>query len=432
MDTRNGILKEYLTRKGFPTYTCPFCGKGKSRGDGVSIKDTDSLFKCFHCGFGGNLTTVATEIYFGDSLIQDEGELQKAYDFYEKPVSKTGYAMKAVEIFLGMEDRNVPRNYKFSNTEDERNPETDIERRNKIYLAMTRIMPLEENAKRSLLERGYTAEQIKKQKYVSLPKSFTERKKYTKMLQKITGDDLKGVAGFSMYKGEMIMTDGGFYKRCMELGIPKEEMNNYYLFLCPSFDLHGRLQYFQIAFDKKVSGKNIECKNADGSFEKRNLAKYTVFSTPWQECGGRVKVNAGWCGPYKQNEDGAIVPDTKGRNNIPIIEGVLKTNLYVNLTNLYEPAISQVGVANTNQLHDFFKELKSLCPEIVCIDECYDMDKLENESVAKAVKKLETIVKEEGFKYQTRQWNPKYKGADDLALAHVKGAKDTQYKIIAP
>ena len=417
----NGILSSYLAAKGMPRGTCPLCGKGKNRGAGFFLNDKAGTMKCFHCGFGGGVSDVMVEVYFGQSLIPDNGELDKAKDFYKREVSNKAIALKAMEIYLGLDTKPVnsviiPKE-SVSSEDDKANPECDIERRNRIYRKMQELLPLDSVSLKSLLDRGYTKKQIEEWGYCSLPKTLRERQEFTAKLIKATGDNLEGVPGFYEYKGKIIVFDGGFYNRLKGLEIPMEKANDYYLFLCPSYDLQGRLQYFQIAFDKKMSGKDLKYKNFKGEYEERDLAKYTVFSTPTQPEGGKVKVNSGWVGPYKTKENGDKVPDLCGKTYLPIIEGVLKTHLYYSLIEKSEPAIAQVGVSNTNQLHDFLKELKSLCPQLEGIDDCYDMDKFTNESVKKACRKLQRVVEDEGLKYRVRTWNPNYKGADDVALA---------------
>ena len=119
----------------------------------------------------------------------------------------------------------------------------------------------------------------------------------------------------------------------------------------------------------------------------------------------------------EEKED--LVPLIK-KNSIKFTEGPLKADIYYYLTG--EPMLGNLGVGNIKQLKEAILKVKFYYPSIDTVEDCYDMDYLDNENVAKAVETTKKMIEDElGLKYVRRTWNPEWKGIDDFALAYKKG-----------
>ena len=386
------ILRKY----GYEVYTngkpsqCPFCGRKH-----FYLDDKAGVFTCFYngCGKSGGVKVFALEFY---------------RDVLGQPVDSARDALNLLDEDLGENIAKwIPKDAYENNI---LNPIAPIEHRNAVYKKMQQILPLKDADMQSLLDRGYTKEQIKSYGYVSLPVSDSDRKMCATLLLR-AGISLKNIGGFELVDGEYKVADFGFYRRKSLFGLSDVSDWDIVAFLVPSYDMHGNLQYFQIAWDKRMVGD-------DG---KRKYAKYTAFSTPKRPGGGKIKSDAAYVGYWKKNKDGILIPDLRGKTSIPVIEGPLKTALYFELSNRREACIAQVGVSNYKALKKFLIELKNYCPELEQIDDCYDMDRFTNENVMKGSELLENICQELGLRYHMRTWNEEYKGIDDFALAWKQG-----------
>lgn len=383
------ILKKY----GYEVHSgrasmCPFCGHKH-----LFVDDKEGVFCCWYngCDKKGGVKEFAMAFY-GEVLGQ--------------PVSTPKEALQMLDDDLGVQYIKYVQNSSYSNTTSSLNPIAPVEHRNIVYRKMQKILPLKEADLNSLLARGYTEAQIRSFGYVSLPVSKDERKLCARKLLE-AGISLKNIGGFEMVDGDYQVADFGFYLRKRGFGLANESDKNLLAFLVPSYDMHGNLQYFQIAWDKRISGK----------LGKDEYAKYTVFSTPKRHGGGKIKSDAGYIGYYKKNDKGLLIPDLRGKTTIPVIEGHLKAALYFELINRKEPCISQTGTSNYKALRKFLVELKNFCPEIEQVDDCYDMDRFKNENVQKGSDRLKEICDELGLRYHMRTWDARYKGIDDYALA---------------
>lgn len=391
------VLRKY----GFEVYTngrpskCPFCGHKH-----LYIDDKAGVFTCFYngCNKTGGVKDFALAFY-GEVLGQSVNSAKEAMDLLDEDL---GENIK----------KWIPQNaYLESNI---LNPIAPVEHRNIVYKKMTEILPLKEVDENSLLERGYTKEQIKSFGYCSLPVSEQDRIITARKLLE-AGISLKNVGGFEMVDGVYKVADFGFYRRKRAFGYATASDMDFVCFLVPSYDIHGNLQFFQIAWDKRLTTRN-----EDEERKGINYGKYTVFSTPKRPGGGKIKADAGYVGYYKKNENGIIVPDLRGKTSIPVIEGPLKTALYFELIGRKEPCIAQVGVQNYKALKKALIEMKNFCPELVQIDDCYDMDKFTKENVALGSENLKKVCEELGFRYHMRKWDSNYKGIDDYAFAWTR------------
>ena len=81
-----------------------------------------------------------------------------------------------------------------------------------------------------------------------------------------------------------------------------------------------------------------------------------------------------------------------------------------------------LGVDNAKQLKKTLEDLLKIYPDIDTVEDCLDMDYLENPNVERAIAKVKATIEDMGLKYVRRTWNSEYKGVDDFALAYQKGA----------
>lgn len=362
---------------------CPFCGGNRFFAD-----DNKGIFTCNSnaCGKRGGVINFAMELF--------------------PTASSKKEAMDQLEKAIGIDN-----NFKPQKIEKAYEPkECSIERRNAVYRKLVQLGTLLDVDKKDLLRRGLTEEQIRKAGYISLPRTEKERLRIGSEIVK-SGLVVAEVPGFELTDFGYSVGDFGLAFRKKVFNMENLSDEDVMAYLCPSYDLHGNIQYFQIAWDKRLVGKDIVVYN-----KKKDFAKYTMFSTPTKQYGGKAKAECGYVGKYKKI-DGNIIPDLQGATVLPIIEGVLKTAVYYNLVDGKEPCIAQVGVSNYKNLEKFLKELLEVCPEITGISNCYDMDKFSNDNVRAGSDKLKELCEQYGLTYENRIWNSKYKGIDDYAFA---------------
>jgi len=399
MENYNGWLSKLMEAYGIPfagnnrAGLCPFCG-----GHRFFVDDAKGIFTCHSakCGVHGGVTEFAFRLY------------QTVYAPTDERYPKTRYqAVEQMKQDLGTVVLPVYKNRSVENTT------APIEQRNKVYRRMMHICPLKDADKRQLLSRGYTVPQIRSFGYITLPVTYQDRRETAKRLME-DGCDLTGCPGFEIDRrtGEHVVADFGFFYRKKNLCPDGVALAHY---LIPSYDIHGNVQFFQIAWDKRLTGKNIP--TAKGP---RDFAKYTLFSTPHAQGGGRANASPGYIGRYKK-ENGVIVPDLHGQISIPVVEGTLKSALFYELSGRKQACISQVGVNNYRSLEKFLVELLKICPEILQIEDCYDMDKFEKKEVAAGSAKLEEICSKLDVAYRCRTWDSRYKGIDDFYYAKRGG-----------
>ena len=393
--------------------TCPFCGHKH-----LEVNVEKDLFVCWYnaCDRKGGYTEFALEFY-RDVLGQNIATKREAMELYQRDMGFSEIQFKARQNYLASQQENEP---------DAKIP--PIEKRNEVYRAITATWPLKKVDEDELLSRGYEKNRIRVYGYVSLPVKKEERRERAAELEK-QGFDLHDMAGFTEKDGRMEVADFGFQKRVKEFGYEGVQ-TEFSVKLIPVYDTAKNLQYFLIGWDKRLSTnekKGVIAKSG------KNYAKYTVFSTPRFNRGGKVKSECGFVGGYVVR-NGKIVPNMKGQTYLPVIEGMLKTPLYRELLfdvcKKWESCIAQNGVSNYGAVKRMLETIKETCPEVDTIVDCYDMDRFENENVMEGSRRLKKLATSLGFKYGIRLWSPRYKGIDDYMLALKKGEqkKDKEAK----
>lgn len=192
---------------------CPFCNDTTGHLY-LTLKNNKgyyNVYKCLKCGKGGGAVALYAEI--------------KGLDTKE--------AFK--ELLNDKNSSNIERTrtiIKKTNAIKENVPTRDVEYLNKIYGRLLSLLKLNREDYENLIARGLTKEQIRKNNYKSMPRTYCECKNISNKLIEL-GFELKGVPGFFLDKRNewtMICKEG---------------------FLIPIRDLENRIVSLQIRLTKK-------------------------------------------------------------------------------------------------------------------------------------------------------------------------------------
>ncbi len=237
-----------------------------------------------------------------------------------------------------------------------------IERRHAVYSVLLDSLELSPEHRENLLERGLTLEAITAGGYRTLPYGKAVRDALAASLAQ--GFDLMHVPGF--------YTANGIWQFTAWSGL-----------LIPVCDYLGRIQGIQVRLDRA---------------EKR---KYRWISSADLENGAPAR---GWV---------HVTGDTS-RRTACITEGALKGDISSLLTGgtLF---LCVAGVDSTALLPEALRALK-----IRKVYETFDMDKLTNPRVRDALKRLQTLLTDNGVRYKPYCWDPGYKGVDDYLWARSR------------
>ena len=204
--------------------------------------------------------------------------------------------------------------------------ETEIaspERRDRVYRRLQEILPLFEDHKRDLLERGLTEKQIRAYGFCSTLVSGTEGLARRLMRE---GYSLKGIPGF--YLNARGNWDVAFFKKSRG-------------FLCPAYGLDQKLSGFQIRLD-----------------EPYNDRKYLWFSSSSRNQGSSSKSPVTFLGD-------------PGSKIVCVTEGILKASIAHAMSGY--AFIGTPGVSQYKEMEQVLKALKENGLQEVW--EYFDMDK---------------------------------------------------------
>ena len=400
---------------------CPFCGDKNGKFSYIVKKDNKAnMFHCFSCGKGGS----SLDLHMQLSGIN--------YDAMENPKKQA-----SKDIFKALESDT-----KFINFHDEYFKTADeyesVERASdaycsKVYLAMLKMLSLEEEHKADLIRRGLTEEDIKRFWFRSTPAKDIRVKMCRQLIS--YGFNLKGVPGFFINDSglwDFKCSDGyfcpvwdgefnqllGFQVRVDDKVLWKasnkasdEYMANVYceaLNLLTLSDKHRKMlskNYSKEEMEEKrfctvpsnetadvmcrqLLQKGYNLKNVPGFFAKgKDLIEFRCtkgyFIPVWDETGKltalKIKPDAKyvWVSSSGKKEgvsSSALISYLPGKDvhTSIVVEGILKS---VVVYCLLGKKISVIGVPGTSVIDGLDDYLVRFNPSSAFIFEAYDMDK---------------------------------------------------------
>lgn len=237
-----------------------------------------------------------------------------------------------------------------------------LEERHRIYLAMLEMLTLSDKHRKNLHERGLPDKMIEGNMYRSMPETWSERERIADRLADMF--DLSGMPGF-------------FTKRC------KWQLYGKPGILIPVCTKDSLIQGLQIRLDD-VSDK-----------------KFRWLSTNGFDNG--TKING-----YIH-----VTGDTRS-DTLYITEGPLKADVASYLAG----GALFAGLTGVNATGYLAEVIKSFNPKRIV--ECFDMDKMRNSEVRKALGKLQSIAMPLCEEYKPFYWSEDFKGIDDYLLYKAK------------
>lgn len=237
-----------------------------------------------------------------------------------------------------------------------------LEERHKIYLTMLEMLTFSDKHRKNLHERGLPDKMIDGNMYRSMPETATERNRIADKMADMF--DLSGIPGF-------------FTKFC------KWQLYGKPGILIPVCTKDNQIQGLQIRLDD-VSDK-----------------KFRWLSTNGFDNG--TKING-----YIH-----VTGDTSS-DTLYITEGPLKADVASYLAG----GALFAGLTGVNATGYLAELIKSLNPTRIV--ECFDMDKVRNSEVRKALGKLQSIAIPLCKEYKPFYWSEAYKGIDDYLLFKAK------------
>ena len=379
---------------------CPFCNSRRKTLQVKNVSDK-TVHRCPRCNNAGNPLT----------FYRDYGEFSDNKEAYKDAMTRLGYFNK--------ENGEQKRKLMEQKMKEAPKPAPEIilplEKRDIAYKVMLNLLSLAPDHEAELLRRGLDKSFIEARGYKSLPVTEESRYRLPIAMGK-RGYSVKNLAGFYTDK------DG---KSCLQkytrgILIPVRTVSGH----------TGSLNMIDIGFQirkdndkmtyhpKKVNGKVVLDENGKPIMKPDN-GKFTCLSTPDLKDGGKMRGFCHFAGSYIWDEGREkLSPVIKG-NRIKFTEGPLKADIFYALTN--EPIIGIQGVNGSKPLKEMLLELKAIYPNLTTVEDCLDMDYLENPHVADAMEEIKKMIESCGFIYKRKNWDPKYKGVDDFALAYKEG-----------
>ena len=355
---------------------CPECNKNK-----LNINVAKGVWNCPRCGIGGG--TLSLYVRFG------LGELN-----YTKEAGKR--AMKEIkkQLGIGFDTKYQYTNSDNSNYVDDMTHLSDSQL-DKVYSRMLKIPALRllSEHRANLLKRGLTQETIESNEYRSLPERL-----YLPKGKRETLDEFKAEELDILYRERPELKKLG--KKNIISGLYIGTYMHDYL----KYDLTNVPGFFQIKgiwCFKYTPGILIPVRNIKGEIVNLQIRtdsgklRYMTVSSKGYENG----VSGGSRTHFPVNNP-PIGPDTE----IRITEGPLKADVALSMTKPSNVAyIAILGVNSTKDLSIVIDRLSECgCNTFV---NAFDMDKLTNPNVARAMKKIKKIVTEKGLRYRQLFWD---------------------------
>ena len=339
-------------------------------------------------------------------------------------------------------------------------PPASLDQRHKVYHKLLTLLTLNENDKENLLKRGLTEEQIIKLGYKSCP-SKEQIPEVIKGLEK-DGLDLKGVPGFYKRYGKytMMLANG---------------------FFVPYRSLNGKIQGLQIRRngDENVTVEQdidfTDTVNYTIRVKNNNLYPITLRVLDTIPEGSIVDVekttegydvdSSGtirWEHHFQMSEEQtfsyalhtSILPDaaakavvqpryiwfTSGNKNggtpatnythfvgklqevMYLTEGALKADITYCLSERNKCFVAVPGITSIKYMPQIFQHFKKNGVREIRI--VFDMDRIYNQQVMKAIETVEEMASAAGLEYSVPEWDITMgKGIDDFTLNYLKEHK---------
>lgn len=367
---------------------CPFCGKpGKFNVNDLPGKQVG---RCNACGWSGGMLKFHMEL-------NGLADPRAAKRDIEKRLSTGSACGRRYSPAMRGRNRTVAE-------------EVSLEReeRSRLYTHMADFLSLADDHRADMRKRGLPDAFMDARGYKTLPVEREDRYRLARQMH-TDGYSVRYLPGF-------YMDDSGDYAltQCKRG------------YLIPVRYLNGQIEGYQIRIDSgKLRYKKHRDRNGGFILDENGRpalfadGKFRCLSTPGARMGGTFHSVCHYAGAYIWDEDRKdLVPVIKKRS-VKFTEGPLKADVYYYLTG--EPMIGILGVNNVRQLRKTILDILSYYPETDTIEDCLDMDYLDNPNVEKAVLAAENMVRDLGLKYVRKTWNPKFKGVDDFALAVRQG-----------
>lgn len=370
---------------------CPFCGaKGKLN---INNKPGKLVARCNKCGWNGGMLKFHAEL---NGLANNKESKRDIEQKLSLDPSSREYQERSAFVKSKAEEAK------------KKEVTLSLEERNRLYSHMGGLLHLDEDHLKDLKKRGLSDAFIEARGYKTLPTDWESR--YSLARRMLTdGYNVRNLPGFYMDN------HGDFTLKKFIRG-----------YLIPIRSLNGQIEGYQIRKDNdKIRYRTHKDKAGNVILDENGKPKmypdmkFYTLSSPKEPEGGVMHSVCHYAGGYIWDEDRQdLVPIIK-KNSIKFTEGPLKADIFYFLTG--EPILGNLGVYNINQLKNMLLKLKEYYPNIDTVEDCYDMDYLENSNVDNAVAATKKMIEELGFKYVRRTWNPKWKGIDDFALAYKQG-----------
>ena len=341
----------------------------------VELKNNRSFYvDCPFCGRRGKLNINIEKNAFRCPACDEHGGMLRLYQLMKGLYDTKAARKELYDIFNGKKSNyidEIGRRKKDIEKLPKMKAVEDISVRSATYTALLDACVLSQKHKNNLMKRGLSEEAIIRGQYKSVPQVGV----YSIARQVISaGNQWKGIPGFSVKSGKVKIT---------------ENQNGFFI---PVRNIDGYISGMQIRFDEGNKRRYIW-------FTSNNL---------YEGCSVTGIEQIHYAGIRRDN-----IPKVIG-----ITEGPLKADVAYELLGI--PFIAIIGVANLSQLEENLKLLKELGVEEV--NEMFDMDYFEKETVRKFIDKAHEIIKSVGFKRVIRRkWHDEYKGIDDFALARAQG-----------
>lgn len=347
-------IDETTAHKDDVAVRCPYCRDYKHRMF-LSHKPGNNAFWCHNCGATGSAVTIYADF-------NPEGKRLTNFEAYREMLRRDD--IRKNEIPLDVTESNI---YNIR----------PLNERSEIYLALLKLLDLEEKHHSNLHNRGLTDEMIAGNMYRSIPTDSNIRRKVIDTLSSYY--DLSGMPGFYTKNNRWQMAN------CTRSG-----------FLIPVCTYDNKIQGLQIRLDEPPP-KVVTLSNGE-KVEKKG-ERYKWFST-----GGNYYQNGTSISSYIH-----IVGDLNC-DTLHITEGPLKADIASFLSG-GELFIGLTGVQNVKYLAEVVKKLK---PKRIV--GCIDMDCRSNPHVQKAQSKIQAICNPLCDDYRNFVWPVEQKGIDDWLL----------------